>query len=140
VYVAEIIPKGKIIEIKEQKIRWYSQEWIEYYVKMPRHGYYYYQYICRCAFYVKRIHYPLFQASAVMLMRSALFWGITQRRVVILYRRFGTTYRSNLEGSWTSGPYKMGQIRCPETSVKDYHSTLRYTSEERTSQDPLCLV
>jgi hypothetical protein len=26
VYVAEIIPKGKIIEIKEQKIRWYSQE------------------------------------------------------------------------------------------------------------------
>jgi hypothetical protein len=24
-----------------------------------------------------------------------LFWDITQRRVVILYRRFGTTYRSN---------------------------------------------
>jgi hypothetical protein len=37
-----------------------------------------------------------FQASAAMLMRSALFWGITQRRVVILYRRFGTTYRSRL--------------------------------------------
>jgi hypothetical protein len=34
-----------------------------------------------------------------MLMRSALFWGITQRRVVILY-----------------------------------HSTLRYTPEERKSQ------
>jgi hypothetical protein len=27
----------------------------------------------------------------------------------------------------------MGQIRCPETAVKDYHSTLRYTPEERTS-------
>jgi hypothetical protein len=34
-----------------------------------------------------------------MLMRSALFWGITQRRMVILYRRFGTTYRSYLQGS-----------------------------------------
>jgi hypothetical protein len=32
-----------------------------------------------------------------------------------------------------SGPFKMGQIRCPETSVKCYHSTLRNTPEERTS-------
>jgi hypothetical protein len=48
---------------------------------------------------------PWFQASAAMFMRSAFFWGITQRRVVILYRRFGTTYRSHFEGSrsprWT---------------------------------------
>jgi hypothetical protein len=28
-------------------------------------------------------------------MRSALFWDITRRRVVIVYRRFGTTYRSH---------------------------------------------
>jgi hypothetical protein len=28
-----------------------------------------------------------------------VFWGITQRRVVIVYRRFGTTYRSHLHGS-----------------------------------------
>jgi hypothetical protein len=27
----------------------------------------------------------------------------------------------------------MGPIHCPQTSVKDYHSTLRYTAEERTS-------
>jgi hypothetical protein len=39
------------------------------------------------------------QASAAMLMRSALFCDITQRRVVILYRRFGTTYRSHLQRS-----------------------------------------
>jgi hypothetical protein len=32
-------------------------------------------------------------------MRSALFWGITQSRVVILYQRFRTTYRSHLQGS-----------------------------------------
>ena len=35
--------------------------------------------------------------------RSALFWDITQRRVVILYWRFGTTYRSHLEGSRSPG-------------------------------------
>jgi hypothetical protein len=28
---------------------------------------------------------------------------------------------------------KIGPIRCPETSVKSYHSTLRNTPEERTS-------
>jgi hypothetical protein len=32
-------------------------------------------------------------------LRSALFWNITQRRVVIIYRRFGTTYLSHLQGS-----------------------------------------
>jgi hypothetical protein len=43
--------------------------------------------------------YMWLRASAAMLMRSALFCGITQRRVVILYRRFGTTYRSHLQAS-----------------------------------------
>jgi uncharacterized protein YybS (DUF2232 family) len=28
-----------------------------------------------------------------------LFWAITQQVVVILYRRFSTTYRSHLQGS-----------------------------------------
>jgi len=30
---------------------------------------------------------------------TALFWVITQRVLVISYRRFGTTYRSHLQGS-----------------------------------------
>jgi hypothetical protein len=33
------------------------------------------------------------QASAAMLMTSALFWDITQRRVAIPYRSFRTTFR-----------------------------------------------
>jgi hypothetical protein len=37
----------------------------------------------------------------IPLKRSLLLWGITQRRVVILYRRFGTTYRSHIQG-WRS--------------------------------------
>jgi hypothetical protein len=32
-------------------------------------------------------------------LRSVLFRGITQRRVVILYWRFGTAYQSHLQGS-----------------------------------------
>jgi hypothetical protein len=27
-------------------------------------------------------------------IKSAVFWGVTRRRVVIVYRRFGTTYLS----------------------------------------------
>jgi hypothetical protein len=46
-------------------------------------------------------------------MRSALFWDITWRIVVIPYRRFGTTFRA------------------PETSVSDCHYTLRNIREER---------
>jgi hypothetical protein len=40
---------------------------------------------------------------------------------------------SRIYSSWTSWPLKMGPIRCPETSVKDFHSTLRNTLEERRS-------
>jgi hypothetical protein len=32
-------------------------------------------------------------------MGSALFWDFTQRRMVVSYRRFGTTYWSHLQGS-----------------------------------------
>jgi hypothetical protein len=39
------------------------------------------------------------QTSVAMFMRSANFWGITQRRVVILYWRFGTNYRFHIQGS-----------------------------------------
>jgi hypothetical protein len=35
----------------------------------------------------------------MMLMRSAFFWDITQRWMVILYWHFGTTYWSHLQGS-----------------------------------------
>jgi hypothetical protein len=75
-------------------------------------------------------------------IRSALFWDITQRRVIILYRRDGTTNRFQLQGcrsprielsSWTSWPLKMGPIGCLETSVQNCHSTLRNIPEERRS-------
>jgi len=29
---------------------------------------------------------------------SLLFWDVTQRRLIVTYRRFGTVYRSHLQG------------------------------------------
>jgi hypothetical protein len=56
------------------------------------------------------------------------------RRVVIPFRRFGTTYRNRHQGSASSGnpmptfwnlSVEMGLIGCPETSVRNYHATPR---------------
>jgi hypothetical protein len=38
---------------------------------------------------------------------------------------------------WTSWPLKMGQMHCPETSVKVYHLTLHNTTKECRSQTVL---
>jgi hypothetical protein len=37
--------------------------------------------------------------KVTLKLRSALFWDVTQRQVVIVCRRFGITYLSHLEGS-----------------------------------------
>jgi hypothetical protein len=89
-----------------------------------------------------------FQASAAMLMKSVVFWVITRHRVVIIYRRFGTTYRShphgsrfrvgkkayNIEAGKRSG-VRMGPIRCPETSVNNYHTTPCNNPEDHRFQN-----
>jgi hypothetical protein len=46
-------------------------------------------------------------------MRSALFWDITRRHVVIVYRRFGTTYRSHIHGS------RVGILTCEHGTDTD---------------------
>jgi hypothetical protein len=59
------------------------------------------------------INYPRFQASAAMWMRSALFWYVTQRRVVILYLHFGTPI-----GPAFKEPLKVGPLcvpKCPQS-------------------------
>jgi len=83
-------------------------------------------------------HKKLFSFS-IQLLRTVDFWVITQRVVVISYRRFGVTYRSHPQGSriqriknsWT---LRMGPIGCPETSVRNYLYSLRNNPEERSSQ------
>jgi hypothetical protein len=34
-----------------------------------------------------------FQASTAMKLRLSFFWDVMQRTLVVVYRRFGTTYR-----------------------------------------------
>jgi len=78
-------------------------------------------------------------------VKSSLFLGVTQHRLVTSYRRFGTTYRSQLQGSssercssrrtWTVWTLKMGPIccRCPETSVtNNLRCVTSQKSEDRT--------
>jgi hypothetical protein len=56
-----------------------------------------------------------------------LISGFRRDVAVVLYRRFGTTYRSHLQGStspswnssWTSWPLKIGLTGCTETSVQN---------------------
>ena len=54
----------------------------------------------------------------ILYLRSALFQDITQHKVVNPYRRFRTAYLSHLHG-------------CPETSVRNYRSSLHNFPEQR---------
>jgi hypothetical protein len=47
-------------------------------------------------------------------MKTALLWVITQRVVVISYRRFGTTCRSHLHGSRILDPWRWEEGNNPE--------------------------
>ena len=64
--------------------------------------------------YFLRGNRNIFQCNE-LCTRSALFWLITQREVVVSYRRFGTTYRYHFQGARF---LDLGMIGCPETSMK----------------------
>jgi len=61
-------------------------------------------------------------------LHFAHFWVIAEQGVVNPYQHFGTTYRCHRQ------VYKIGPTGCSETSVRNYHSSLRNYSEERNSQ------
>jgi hypothetical protein len=50
---------------------------------------------------------------------------LTQRRLIVSYRHSGITY-----WSWRALALTIGPIGCPETSVINYHTTLRNIPEE----------
>jgi hypothetical protein len=66
-----------------------------------------------------------------MLMRSTLFWDITQRRVVILYRRFGTIIGPIVKGQEVQEDGADGLFR---NVGKGLPLTLRNIPEERRCQ------
>jgi hypothetical protein len=66
----------------------------------------------------------------VMLMISVIFWDSTWRRVVI---------PPGSRSPRTSWHLKLGPVGCLETSLHNYHSTLRNIPEERRSYiDIIC--
>jgi len=78
------------------------------------------------------------QASAATYLRIALLYVITQRVVVISYRRFGTTYWYHPHVS-RSRTIIMVPIGYAETLVRYYHHSPRNNPEERSSQIARCL-
>jgi len=68
----------------------------------------------------------LWQQQRISRVRTVFFWVITQRVVVIICWRFGTTYRSHFQS-------KMGPICYPEISVRNYNSSVHLGPEERSS-------
>jgi hypothetical protein len=71
-------------------------------------------------------------------VRTALLWAITQRVVILPYRRFGITYCFHLEGSkWVLDTCRWDPIGGPETSVRNDHYSLHNSSEERSFHLPL---
>jgi hypothetical protein len=79
---------------------------------------------CNCWYFIQKVSTDIFRIPKRLMMeigqiwrRSALFWNITQRRVTIIYRRFGTTYRSHFQGP-------RSPIGCFEKLLNNYHSTL----------------
>jgi hypothetical protein len=61
----------------------------------------------------------------IINMRSALLWDIMQIMVVIRYRRFGTTYRSHLQGSfWICWSMKIETIFCSASNEHEPHCHL----------------
>jgi hypothetical protein len=71
-------------------------------------------------------------------MRTALFWVIMLRVVIIPCRRFRTTYRvlfSRVKKSKSLHFLSLdgGPIGCPETSVRNYRYFLRKNPEQRSS-------
>jgi hypothetical protein len=70
------------------------------------------------------LHSPWFQTSAAILIIYTLFSGITQRRLVILYRRFFLDFLAVEDGTGMLSR-NVGKI---------YHSTLCNIAEDRISQ------
>ena len=67
-----------------------------------------------------------FQASAAVQLMPQIFCHVTQRTLVIPYRRFGTAML-----------LKVGLVSCPEISVYNYEQALCNISEELRPLHPL---
>ena len=83
---------------------------------------------------------PTFQNKLLVPFSGFKNPKITQRVVVISYRRFQTTYGPIFKGQESKNrPLKKGPIGWPEMSVRNYHYSLRNNTQEHSSQDTIYL-
>jgi hypothetical protein len=70
-----------------------------------------------------------------LYFKSVFFRNFKQRKAIVLpkFRDIPSILSLSFIQFWTAWLLKMGPICCPETSVRNYHSTLRKTPWERTS-------
>jgi hypothetical protein len=68
------------------------------------------------------------------IKKYALFYDIKQCMVVMPYGRFGTTIGQEIQKERPYLPLKIGPTGCPETSVRNFHYTLRNNPEDRRCQ------
>jgi hypothetical protein len=78
----------------------------------------------------------------LQFMRSAVFWDITRRCVVIVYRRFGKTFRSHLHGSKEQHELPNAcslyhNLRCSQIRQEDNRVQI---NTKNNSDDSLCLL
>jgi hypothetical protein len=65
-------------------------------------------------------------------MRPAVFWDLTRRWVVVMYRRFGTRIGPIFFLDFLAPEDRTD--RCTETSVNNYHTTPRNIQEQHKSR------
>jgi hypothetical protein len=71
-------------------------------------------------------YYAASSGNFSRMFQDILSVPTTGIKELISYRHFGKTFRSHLQGC----PFKKGPISCPETSVINYHSSLRNNSAQ----------
>ena len=77
------------------------------------------------------------QTERSAYVNSSLFWDLRRRRFVVVYRRFGTTYRSYMQGSDSLNCLTL-EDKTAETSVTSYQPTPRNIPEGQRPQIQDC--
>jgi len=93
--------------------------------------------MCKCVLYCHRVLTQL-QLTNISYhiqstVNSSLFWDVRRHRFVVVYRRFGTTYRSHIQGSNSLDCLTL-EDKTAETSVTSYQPTPRNIPEGQRPQ------
>jgi hypothetical protein len=77
------------------------------------------------------LYYVAFEVFTAVVMKSIIFWDVTPCRLLSCNRRFGGTYRLNLQGRRNNSS-KNQQVSRWQTSVATQQTTRRHIPEDDT--------